>query len=306
MGGFGKKYSRSHIAQLKGFCRSEDVHRIPAIWYTFSTMKDLDTYRNKIERQMERWGKEKGVEIDLGVYLEDKSLKAIAQLQFNPSGGGAGVALAQSADKGLSILLCRPRSLVEIERVRDDEQAMATARSTVTVEQAKKLKSGVACKPPNGTYLEMKLLIGTFCGLLHALFGSGCDYYHELRKIHTALCAVDKCRRIVWAIIDDGRAFFRQKMSEADFSDPDGFTFPTSLLSAIYSDVRYAQVIERPFYPRAWMVVAEGGGDNGGGKRSGNNGGGTGGGGGGGGGVNRRCKTRKWREWGRDTRHRGG
>ncbi len=94
------------------------------------------------------------------------------------------MALAQSADKGLSILLCRLRSLAEIERVWDDEQAMATAISTVTVEQAKKLKSGVVCKPPSGTYLELKLLIGTFCGLLYTLFGSSCDYYHELRKIH--------------------------------------------------------------------------------------------------------------------------
>ena len=269
LGGLGKKYSRSHIAQLKGFCRSADVTRIPSIWYLFSTSKDLDVYRSEIERRMEKWSKDKVVEIDFGMYLEDETLKAIAQLQFNPSGGGAGVALAQSTDKGLSILLCRPRTLAEIERVRDDEQAAEMARSTVTVEQAKKLKPGAVCKPPNGTYLELKLLIGTYCGLLYTLFGSGCDYYHELRRIHTALCArdvaairgaftVDKCRRIVWAIIDDGRAFFRQKMSEADFSDPDGYSFPASLLGDIYGKVRYAEVIERPFYPRAWMIAAEG------------------------------------------------
>ncbi len=295
LGGFVKKYSRSHIAQLKGFCCSEDITCIPPIWYIFSTTKDVDTYRSEIERQMEKWGRGKGVEIDLRVYFEDESLKAIAQLQFNPSGGGAGVALAQSADKGLSILLCRPRTLGEIERVRDDKQAMAAASSTVTVEQAKKLKSGVVCKPPSGTYLELKLLIGTFCRLLYMLFGSGCDYYHELRKIHTALCArdvaaiqnaftVDKCRQIVWAILDDGRAFFCQKLLEADFSDPEGFAFLASLLSAIYGKVRYAQVIERPFYPQSWMVGVDGGADTGGYKGMGNSNGGTSGNGRGGGG----------------------
>ena len=279
-GGYGKKYARSHIAQLKGFCRTDDVKRIPAIWHTFSTTKDFDLYRIAIERRMEKWAKEKGVEIDLGMYLEDESLKAIAQLQFNPAGGGAGVALAQSADKGLTILLCRPRSLAEVERVRDDEQATAAAISTVTVEQAKKLKPGAVCKAPNGTYLELRLLIGTFCGLLYTLFGSQCDYYHELRRIHSALCArdvaairvaftVDKCRRIIWAIIDDGRSFFRQKMSEADFSDPDGYTFPASLLSSIYEPVRFAQVIDRPFYPKAWMVTTDGGSNDGGGKARG-------------------------------------
>ncbi|KAL3771739.1 hypothetical protein ACHAWU_010050 [Discostella pseudostelligera] len=295
LGGFGKKYSRSHIAQLKGFCGSDDVRRIPAIWHTFSTSKDFDSYRVEIEKRMEKWGRDKGVEIDYGMYLEDDSLKAIAQLQFNPSGSGAGVALAQSADKGLSILLCRPRTIAEVERLRDNEQATATAAQTVTVDQAKKIKPGTVCKPPNGTYLELRLLIGTYCGLLYTLFGSGCDYYHELRKIHAALLArevaaireaftVDKCRRIIWAIIDDGRAFFRQKMAEADFSDPEGYTFRTSLLSAIGEKVRFANVIERPFYPQAWEIRPVMSGDGGGSTR-GRTGGGSGGGGGGSGGT---------------------
>ncbi len=37
------------------------------------------------------------------------------------------MALAQSADRGLYILLCRPRLLAEIEQVRDNEQALAAA-----------------------------------------------------------------------------------------------------------------------------------------------------------------------------------
>ena len=128
-----------------------------------------DQYRVEIEAKMEQWGKEKGVEIDMGMYLEDESLKAFAQLQFNPSGSGAGVALAQSADKGLSLLLCRPRTLAEVERLRDNEQAAAATASTLTLNQAKKMKPGrTMCRPPNGTYLELQLLIGTFvvcCGL---------------------------------------------------------------------------------------------------------------------------------------------
>jgi hypothetical protein len=125
--------------------------------------------------------------------------------------------------------------------------------------------------------LDLKLLIGTFCALLWALFGLGCDYYHELKKIHKSLGSkdvaaireaftVDKCRHIIWAIIDDGRAFFRQKMTVGDFSDPDGFTFPTSLLSAMKQEVRYAQLVERPFYPRSWELgyhsEKEGGGNS--------------------------------------------
>ena len=72
---------------------------------------------------MEQWRAEKGVEIDWGVYFKENTLKAITQLQFNPSGSGAGIALAQSADKGLSILICHPRSVAEIECIRDNKPA---------------------------------------------------------------------------------------------------------------------------------------------------------------------------------------
>ena len=54
LGGYGREYSKSHIAQLKGFCGTEDVRHIPAIWYTFSTTKDFDMYRFAIKEKMEQ------------------------------------------------------------------------------------------------------------------------------------------------------------------------------------------------------------------------------------------------------------
>ena len=79
------------------------------------------------------------MEIEFGMDVEDESLKAVAQQQFNPLGSSAGVALALSADKGVLILLCRPRLLAEVKRVRDNEQAGAAVAMTLTVDQAKKL-----------------------------------------------------------------------------------------------------------------------------------------------------------------------
>ena len=213
---------------------------------------------------MEKWRvKPVGEKIDQGMYLEDDTLKTFAQLQFNPSGSGVGVALAQSADKGLSILICRPRTVAEVERVRDSEQAVTQSAATLTYEQAKKLKPGLMCHPPNGTYLDLELLVSTFCALLWALFGDDCHYYQELMGLRGILNArdvsairdafkVDICRRIIWAIIDDGRSFFRQKLTVEQFSDPRGVKFPVSLLSSIRKEVRFAQVIERPFYPTSW------------------------------------------------------
>ena len=63
----------------------------------------MDIYQSAIKHQMEKWSRYKGVEIDLGMYLEEDNLKAITQLQFSPAGGGAGMSLAQLEDKSLFI-----------------------------------------------------------------------------------------------------------------------------------------------------------------------------------------------------------
>ncbi len=36
---------------------------------------------------------------------------------------------------------------------------------------------------PAQNYMELKLNLSTFCGLLWALFGEQCDYYRELLKL---------------------------------------------------------------------------------------------------------------------------
>ena len=107
--------------------------------------------------------------------------------------------------------------------------------------------------------------------------------YHKLKKSHKALSTwdvlaireaftVDKCRCIIWTIIDIGWAFFCQKMSVQDFSNPEGFTFPTSLLSSIKQEVWYTLVVVWPFYPQSWEIGHEPDKDSGTGKRKGTGG----------------------------------
>ena len=63
--------------------------------------------------------------------------------------------------------------------------------STLTLADAKKLKPGSLCRPPLGTYLELKLLVNTFCALLWTLFGSSCDYYCSLMEVRHTLDSRD-------------------------------------------------------------------------------------------------------------------
>jgi hypothetical protein len=70
-------------------------------------------------------------------------------------------------------------------------------------------------------YMDLKLNIGTYCGLLWTIFGDHYDYYKELLKIYRILDHKDffpiwhaytkeVCARITWAIVDNGRSFFGQ------------------------------------------------------------------------------------------------
>jgi hypothetical protein len=89
---------------------------------------------------------------------------------------------------------------------------------------------------PAENYMDLKLNIGTFCELLRTIFGDHCDYYKELLKIYHILdceeCFTiryaytkEVCAHIAWAIMDDGRSFFRQNPMASDFCSRNEFQF---------------------------------------------------------------------------------
>jgi hypothetical protein len=254
----GKIYSPDAIAALKGFTHTYDIKDIQPIWTTFQTTKNGDVHRRHLQFGMDKWARDNGVELDRGIYFEQKSVEDIVNLRFNP---GQGVAQFKSAERGLSLLICRTRTPEEIERVRDREIAEQETQATRMLEEALKLQRGDP-RAPASNYFELKLNITTYCALLHTLFGDKCGYYGALMKIRNCLdtpgvynirqaYTPDICHRISWAIIDDGRAFFSTVMIQQDFAQP-GATFPESLLESILPEVRYANQIMRANFPAEW------------------------------------------------------
>ena len=254
----GKIYSPDAIAALKGFTYTYDIKDLQPIWTTFQTTKTVDVHRRHLQFGMEKWARDNGVELDRGIYFEQKSVEDIVNLRFNP---GQGVAQFKSAERGLSLLICRTRTPEEIERVRDREAAEQETQATRMLEEALKLQRGDP-RAPASNYFELKLNITTYCALLHTLFGDKCGYYVALMKIRNCLdtpgvynirqaYTPDICHRISWAIIDDGRAFFSTVMIQQDFDHP-GAIFPESLLDSILPEVRYANQILRANYPTEW------------------------------------------------------
>lgn len=132
--------------------------------------------------------------------------------------------------------------------------------------QKKKGTAGVQTTPPEN-YGDLLLCLNTYCAFIHTMFGPECDHYVGLMEVRDTLLlkkvlyirnkfTVEVCRRITWAIIDDGRAFFDTVMVEGHF---DGSIprprWPTSNLSRITYEVEYAMPIQRPNFPQNWVVM---------------------------------------------------
>ena len=69
---------------------------------------------------MQRWSKQKGLDINKAPFFTENSIKDIVELNFNP---GEAVPTFSSAQWGISILTCRPKLAQEIEQIKDFKEA---------------------------------------------------------------------------------------------------------------------------------------------------------------------------------------
>lgn len=95
------------------------------------------------------------------------------------------------------------------------EEAAANTKHTCSLEDLLMRNRGKMVASATN-YMDLKLNIGMYCGLLWAIFGDHCDYYKELLKIyrildceecfaiHNAYTSREVCARIMWAIVNEG------------------------------------------------------------------------------------------------------
>jgi hypothetical protein len=171
-----KPYSAFQLAKLKGFCCVHENCEIPPIWDYFRGTKDVDAHRTKLLECMTSWAKENEITITRGIYFEKSTMDEIVKLEFNP---GAATAYFPTAEKGISILVVRPRKGQEAAELRAKEQAMSLTERNYTLTDALGLSKKDPRAPAN-TYLELVRDVGTFCALVHTLFGQRCDYFQNL------------------------------------------------------------------------------------------------------------------------------
>jgi hypothetical protein len=158
--------------------------------------------------------------------------------------------------------VCHSLMASKAKYCRDYEEVAASTTNRHSLDNLLKRNRGKTVAPAVN-YMDLKLNIRTYCGLLCTIFGDHCDYYRELLKIYCILdrkeCfpiwqaytkEVHAC--ITWAIVDNGRSFFGNPVA-SDFAAGTTFNFSVSYLEGIMDAVRNANPIQQESFPQEWL-----------------------------------------------------
>jgi hypothetical protein len=180
-----KGSDQDQIAKLKEACGVRNAQQILAIWLVIQSTKgkSFDTYRAHIAKSLKLWCWSHHIDRDKSIFLEAKFFEDLVALRFNPGGP---VAQYHSVARGMSMLACRSLTAMAAEFCREYEEAAESTRHTRSLDDLLKKNRGKIVEPA-ATYTDLKLSIGTYCGLLWTLFGNHCDYYKELLQIYRIL-----------------------------------------------------------------------------------------------------------------------
>ncbi len=195
-------------------------------------------------KSLEWWCRSHHIDRGKSISLEAKFFEDLVALRFNPGGP---VAQFHSVAQGMSMLACLLLTAMSAKFCREYEEAAESTRHTRSLNDLLKRNHGKTVEPAE-TYTDLKLNIGTYCGLLWTIFGDHCNYYKELLKIYRILnckeCFMIRnaymreiCARTTWAIVNEGRSYFGQNPVALDFAPGTNFNFSTCLLEGIMDSV---------------------------------------------------------------------
>jgi hypothetical protein len=118
----GRVLNEWDMAALCGYCCVDNPELCPPIYKTLRHVKNVEDARQVITKSMEDWAERRPrrIDIDRGVFLSEEVIKNIMKVTPNPGGV---VATAEPSDKIVSNLVCLPRRMADIERLRRLEPA---------------------------------------------------------------------------------------------------------------------------------------------------------------------------------------
>ncbi len=199
------------------------------------------------------------------MFFEQKTIEDIINLRFNP---GEGIAQYCMCERWVSILVCRPRGIAETEHLQDHKHATEATRGTHMLKEASNLTTAKPCLLAS-TFHDVQRNVRIFLHIcaralwqkMQVLFNTNgrekIFNYSSTQTIQDAF-NINVCRRIIWAIVCDGRFFFSKVKLSQDLIPGVGWKDrPTSLLNLILDKVMFAEPIMRPTFPIKWQYTME-------------------------------------------------
>jgi hypothetical protein len=256
----GRVLNEWDMAALCGYCCVDNPELCPPIYKTLRHTKNVEDARQVITKAMEDWAERRPrrIEIDRGVFLSEEVIKNIMKVTPNPGGV---VATAEPSDKIVSNLVCLPRRMADIERLRRLERLREETEGNRSFREAEKLAKSDVRAPPR-TYYSLKLNIATTMALVAVCYGKFSRMLFSLEELYEILdgreaymlrdeYTPNMCKAITWAVYDDMRSYFATRLMPEDFLKQN-VRYPTSLLADIHADVRFVREVFRVTFPPAW------------------------------------------------------
>ena len=227
----------------------------------------------------------KRVTLEQTFFIEEKNMKDIQKLRFKVGP----IATYNSANDGLTPLICRGRTAKEQAFLVKREAAMEETARTRTLDDALAKPKYEPRFPDN--FHDLKIMTDTFMIMIWVLFGEWSPLYVQLQQVSMLLSerqvqmtarAYSKgaCYRIMWALYEEVRRFCDQGLLADAFKSTSRVMFPQAYINAFLNDIRVGNTIMRLSYPSELQKLEykteDGQGGGGRGRGDQNNGGGTG------------------------------
>ncbi len=104
---------------LKGYCGMIDPVGILTIWDSFQQTPEIALHLHNLRVGISQWSRNMGK-------VNEQTVKDVVSLNFNP---GEAVTTFSSAQRGISILTCHPKSAHKVETIKDLKEARLGAHT---------------------------------------------------------------------------------------------------------------------------------------------------------------------------------
>ena len=251
------------IANICAWSGCRKASQLQPIWQAWASTSTTATHASMLLAAMKKYAEAKRWAIETNLWLDESWMEKVVKGKLST---GLPTASYYSAAKIFGPLAFLPYTVEEREDADRQKRIEAQTQHTRTLEEQRKIDRKATPDPPD-TYEEFVKMWTTFLVAVLVVFGENCDLARSLREGHDLLtCHSVEAKKkrftkakvwmYTWCVIDDVTNFFSQKAEPSDLSKGN-FRFPYSLLSAIFHDLQWVNMVKRDCFPERWRMIVD-------------------------------------------------